>query len=67
MITVSVNGDTKSLQKGISLEAFLTGLELDPKKLAVERNLHIVPKSTFADVLLADGDTLEIVHFIGGG
>lgn len=67
MITVSVNGDTKSVQDGTSLQAFLTDLALDPKKVAVERNLQIVPKSTFADVMLADSDALEIVHFIGGG
>jgi len=67
VITVSVNGDSKSVKQAISLEAFLSGLSLDPKKVAVERNFVIVPKSTFADVTLVDGDALEIVHFIGGG
>jgi len=67
VITVTVNGDSKTLGEATNLQAFLTALELDPKKLAVERNLVIVPKSTFANVMLADGDTLEIVHFIGGG
>jgi thiazole synthase len=42
-------------------------LALDPRKVAVERNLAIVPRSTYAEVDLADGDRLEIVHFIGGG
>jgi thiazole synthase len=42
-------------------------LGLDPRKIAVERNLAIVPRSGYADVALADGDRLEIVHFIGGG
>jgi thiazole synthase len=42
-------------------------LGLDPAKVAVERNLAIVPRSTLADVQLADGDRLEIVHFVGGG
>ena len=40
---------------------------LNPKKVAVERNLEIVPRSTLATVMLADGDILEIVHFVGGG
>lgn len=67
MITVSVNGETKSIEEAMSLEGFLTVLELNPKKVAVERNLEIVPKSTFANVTLENGDALEIVHFIGGG
>ena len=40
---------------------------LDPKKVAVECNLEIVPRSTLAQVELRDGDVLEIVHFVGGG
>ena len=42
-------------------------LGLAPEKVAVERNLVIVPRSTLADVLVEDGDELEIVHFVGGG
>jgi thiazole synthase len=45
----------------------LTGLGLDPAKIAVERNLEIVPRSRYGEIALADGDRLEIVHFIGGG
>jgi len=66
-LSITVNGDPKLIQAGQSVWAFLEGLELDPKKVAVERNLEIVPKSTFKDVILANGDQLEIVHFIGGG
>jgi len=65
--TITVNGDQKKIAPSTSLKVFLQDLELDPTKVAVERNLVIVPKSTFADVMLADGDQLEIVHFIGGG
>lgn len=64
---VTVNGETKRLEANASLKAFLEGLGLDPMKVAVERNLEIVPKSTFETVTLQDGDKLEIVHFIGGG
>jgi thiamine biosynthesis protein ThiS len=42
-------------------------LALDIRKVAVELNREIVPRSTYAQVVLASGDTLEIVHFIGGG
>ena len=45
----------------------LRRIGLDPAKVAVERNRDIVPRSTLADVPLADGDVLEIVHFVGGG
>jgi thiamine biosynthesis protein ThiS len=67
MLTITVNGDIKRVDAGTSVKAFLEGIELDPTKVAVERNLEIVPKSTFADVALSEGDQLEIVHFIGGG
>jgi thiamine biosynthesis protein ThiS len=45
----------------------LRELGIDPRKVAVERNLEIVPKSTLDDVPVADGDRFEIVHFVGGG
>lgn len=64
---VTVNGDPKKLEGDPSVYEFLEGLGLDPEKVAVERNLEIVPKSTFREVALEDGDSLEIVHFIGGG
>ncbi|MCK0069854.1 sulfur carrier protein ThiS [Kordiimonas sp. 5E331] len=64
---ITVNGDLKTVEDGVSVWDFLSGLGLDPKKVAVERNLEIVPKSTFADVSLEEDDQLEIVHFIGGG
>ncbi len=44
-----------------------SALGLDTRKVAVERNEEIVPRSRYADTWLASGDTLEIVHFIGGG
>jgi thiazole synthase len=67
MISVTLNGETRTLPPGTSVAALLAQLELPAEKVAVERNLAIVPRSTFADVALADGDALEIVHFVGGG
>jgi len=67
MLAITVNGDTKRIPDTVSLADFLIDLGLDPKKVAIERNLEIVPKSTYACVDLVEGDTLEIVHFIGGG
>ena len=67
MITLSINGDSHTLDETISLSKLLISLELDPTKVAVERNLEIVPKSTFSSQMIENGDNLEIVHFIGGG
>ena len=50
-----------------SLSGLLALLELDARKVAIERNLEIVPRSLFPATALADGDRIEIVHFIGGG
>jgi thiamine biosynthesis protein ThiS len=64
---VIVNGEERTLETAQSVEKLLLDIGLDPKKVAVECNREIVPKSQFNAVLLKDGDKLEIVHFIGGG
>ena len=51
----------------MTLAAFVERLGLDARKIAIERNLEIVPRSTYGVTLLADGDRLEIVNFVGGG
>jgi thiazole synthase len=66
-IHVTINGEAKLLNGAITLNEMLTFLGLDPKKIAVERNLEIVPRSSYAQVEVRDGDRYEIVHFIGGG
>jgi thiazole synthase len=66
-VEITLNGETKRLDAPTSVRGLLEGLGLDPAKIAVERNLEIVPRSTYADVAVANGDKLEIVHFIGGG
>jgi thiazole synthase len=64
---VTINGEAKQLTGAMTLNEMLVFLGLDPRKIAVERNLEIVPRSTYAAVRVADGDKYEIVHFIGGG
>ena len=64
---LTINGEKRAFDVPLSVEAMLQQVGLDPRKVAVERNLEIVPKSLYAETSLADGDTLEIVHFIGGG
>jgi thiazole synthase len=66
-LQVSLNGEPKEFPGPLTVEGLLKQLALDPAKVAVERNLAIVPRSTYGEVRLATGDTLEIVHFIGGG
>jgi len=62
-----INGEERSFAVSMSVEALLGELGVDPRKVAVERNLEIVPKSAYASVAVNDGDRLEIVAFIGGG
>ena len=66
-ISITVNGEPRRIAPGASIAALVAELDLDPTRVAVERNLEIVPKSAYAEVALADGDQLEIVHFVGGG
>ena len=67
LLNLVVNGEPRRIAPGATIADLVASLELDAKKVAVERNAIIVPRSTLADVLLEDGDTLEIVHFVGGG
>jgi len=66
MLSLTVNGDSLRAQPG-SIADLVLSLELDPKKVAVEHNGEIAPRSLLADIVLHDGDQLEIVHFVGGG
>ena len=64
--TITLNGDTRQTTAD-TIAALVRELELDPAKVAVERNREIAPRSTLEQAPLADGDVLEIVHFVGGG
>jgi len=66
-ISITVNGDHKRVAAGLTLAELATELGLVPEKVAVERNLEVVPRSTLGEVRVEDGDDLEIVHFVGGG
>ena len=64
---VIINGEHRRVAGGTSLAQLIAEVGLDPLRVAVERNLEIVPRSTFAEVMVEDGDAYEIVHFVGGG
>jgi thiazole synthase len=66
-ISITVNGEHRRVAAGLSIADLARELGLVAAKVAVERNLEVVPRSTIAQVLLEDGDDLEIVHFVGGG
>jgi thiazole synthase len=66
-VEITLNGETRRLDRPVSIHGLLESLGLDPAKIAVERNLEIVPRSRYGEVALTQGDRLEIVHFIGGG
>ncbi len=66
-LKVLLNGAQRELAAPATVAALLAEIGLDARKVAVERNEEIVPRSAYAATLLASGDALEIVHFIGGG
>ncbi len=66
-ISIRLNGEHRRVRSGLSLAGLAGELGFPPEKIAVERNLEVVPRSTLGQVMVEDGDELEIVHFVGGG
>ena len=66
-LVLTVNGEQRQFTGPLTVAGLLAGLGLEVRKVAVERNEAIVPRSTYNQTLLHGGDALEIVHFIGGG
>jgi thiazole synthase/sulfur carrier protein len=66
-LTLTLNGECRRFQAPMTLAALLAEIGLDTSKVAIERNEEIVPRSRYASTPLEAGDSLEIVHFIGGG
>lgn len=66
-LTITLNGDPRTVAPGTTIAALAAEIGLNPAKIAVERNLEIVPRSTLAEVVITEGDRIEIVHFVGGG
>ncbi len=64
---IFLNGEEKILLRQMSLAELIAELELDEKKIAIEKDLEIVNQSQFSEILLDEGSRIEIVHFIGGG
>ena len=66
-VSIKVNGEHRRVTAGISIADLALELGLEPARVAVERNLEVVPRSTLAQVSVEDGDDFEIVTFVGGG
>jgi len=66
-LTLTLNGESRELGAQTTVAGLLAALGLDARKVAVERNEEIVPRSAYGATWLAHGDWVEIVHFIGGG
>lgn len=68
---ITLNGEAREVEQGTTiamLVVMLTGEEVrDPRGVAIERNLEIVPKSEHASTVIEDGDRIEVVQFVGGG
>ena len=64
---ITLNGEPYELDGPLSIADLLTKLSIDPRRVAVEHNYHIVRRPLFADVQVTDGDRIEIVNFVGGG
>ena len=66
-VRLTINGEAREVNGVGDIADLIAHLGLDVRKLAIERNLEIVPRSLYGATPLADGDRIEIVHFIGGG
>lgn len=66
-MTLTINGQRHDFEGPLTVASLLVKLGLDPQKLAVEHNLEIVRRSAYDATEVKDGDTLELVQFVGGG
>lgn len=62
-----INGEAREVDDGLTLSSLLERLQIRPARVVVERNRNIVTRETYGSTMLAEGDILEIVHFVGGG
>ncbi len=66
-VQIVLNGQTRMLETGTTLAGLVASLELPGRRMAVELNEEVIPRSEYADFVLGDGDRVEIVHAVGGG
>ena len=64
---ITLNGDPYELPQALTITALLTSLEIDPRRVAVERNFVVVKRDLYATTRIETGDQIEVVNFVGGG
>jgi len=64
---IQLNGEGREVPDGLNVTALLEHLGLNPARVAIERNLEILPRGQWQATAVAAGDRFEIVHFVGGG
>jgi sulfur carrier protein len=64
---ITLNGDPFELEQPLSVADLLARLAIDPRRVAVEHNLAILKRQAFGEAIVREGDTIEIVNFVGGG
>jgi thiamine biosynthesis protein ThiS len=66
-VTIQLNGDPYELPAPVSISDLLTRLEIDPRRVAVERNFAVIKRDQYGTTAIEQGDQIEIVNFVGGG
>ena len=66
-MTVTINGEPREIPEGLSVSALLDHLGFTNKRVAIERNLEILPRAQWQQTQVQSNDKFEIVHFVGGG
>jgi len=66
-LSIRMNGEHRRVTAGLTIAEMLNEMGVDPLRVAVERNLNVVPRPTLGEVKVEDGDDYEVVHFVGGG
>lgn len=66
-LSITLNGDRHEIPEPMTVDALLASLEIDPRRVAVEHNRAIIRRPKYREVMIGDGDTVEIVNFVGGG
>jgi thiamine biosynthesis protein ThiS len=66
-MVITLNGDRFEIDEPMSVNALLAKLDIDPRRVAVEHNLTIIRRQRYPEVVVRDGDRVEIVNFVGGG
>ena len=66
-VTITLNGERFELNSPLTVAALLAQLDIDPRRVAVEHNLNIIKRQSYPEILIGEGDTVEIVNFVGGG